>query len=132
MNTDTKESEGGWDRDQGSEPVQADVFRVSISRKAEEALSKVIEQVNSGFEGGKVLRHQLVNWLICRFADRHTDDDIKELRADHFDEVALLEVIYRRAKKAGTLSPELRLLLLKESGLDDRTSQRGKSKSTRV
>ena len=92
-----------------------------ISSIADDALATIVERVNDGFQGGRVTRSQAVSWILLRQSERMNDTFIREIREDHFDEVALLEVALRQAKSSGKLSPELRALLQKQvlGGVDD-------------
>jgi hypothetical protein len=90
-----------------------EISRVNISRHSDKALLDVIEQVNDGFTGGKVNKTQMANWIFKRFKDDLDDSIIKEIRADHFDEVAVLESILRKAKESGKVPSEFKYLLQK-------------------
>ena len=85
--------------------------RVIISKDASQYLDEVAVKVNSGFEAGKVTRPQIVSWVLRRFAEVAGDDDIQELRAAHFDRIAYLEALLKRAKETGTLPAELSALI---------------------
>ena len=104
-----------------AEDKNEEIYRVSVSKAAEEALSTVVERVNNRFEGGKVNRTQILNWVLVRFAETLGDAEIREIRAEHFDDVAFLESVLRKAKKTGKVPQELRALLQKQLGLDDTT-----------
>lgn len=98
--------------------VKDEVLRILVSRQGEKALLDVIEQVNDRFAGGKVNKTQMANWILKRFKDDLDDSMIKEIRADHFDEVAVLELILRKAKETGKVPSEFKYLLQKQFGLD--------------
>ena len=95
-----------------------EISRINISRQSEKALLDIMEQVNDGFMGGKVNKTQMVNWVLKRFKDDLDESMIKDIRADHFDEVAVLELILRRAKETGKVPSEFKYLLQKQIGLD--------------
>jgi len=84
--------------------------------------------VNGGFQGGRVTRTQAISWILVRQAERLNDTLIREIREDHFDEVALLEAALKQAKASGKLSPELRALLQKQmlSASEDSAKKRSK------
>lgn len=104
------------------------VHRLAIGKAADEALATIVERVNEGFNGGRVSRSQAVSWILVRQAERLNDTFIREIRADHFDEVAMLEAALKQAKASGKLPPELRAFLQKQMmGADeDGTKKRSK------
>ena len=108
--------------------IDSAVLRLAISKAADEALATIVERVNDGFNGGRVNRTQTVSWLLIRQAERLSDTFIREIRADHFDEVALLEATLKQAKASGKLPAELRAFLQKQMlGADeDGTKKRSK------
>jgi hypothetical protein len=81
--------------------------RVIISQESSRCLDDLINKVNDGFDAGKVTRPQILGWVLRRFAELAGDDEIKELRAAHFDRIAYFEALLRRAKETGVLPPEL-------------------------
>lgn len=101
--------------------------KVTISKKAEGTTSDLLVKVNDGFEGGRVSRQDLISWVLTRFAEECSEADIRAIRADHFDEIALLELCLKKSKQAGSVSPDLRKLLLEQSGLND-TARRSTKK----
>ncbi len=104
-----------------------EIHRITVSKAAEEALSAIMERVNDGFDGGKINRMQVANWIILRFSDSYGDSEIKDIRAENFDEVAVLEAILRRAKKNGKVPLEIKALLQKQLGFEEPPKKRKKS-----
>lgn len=94
-------------------------IKITISRAAEEAAAGLVEKVNTGFEAGKVTRQDLISWIVLRFSGACTDQEVRAIRADHFDEIALLEQSFRRYKQAGRIPPELKKLLLAQAGIEE-------------
>ena len=109
------------------EPKTEDNHRVSISRAADTALAAIVERINDGFDGGKVSRTNAANWIIQKFQANMGDADIREIRAEHFDEVAVLEAVFLRARRGGQVPPELKAFLQKQIGLDDAPKKKKKS-----
>lgn len=103
-----------------------EIHRITVSKAAEEALSAIMERVNDGFDGGKINRMQVANWIILRFSDSYGDSEIKDIRAENFDEVAVLEAILRRAKKSGKVPMEIKALLQKQLGFEEPPKKRKK------
>ncbi len=89
----------------GSEsPGQA---RVIISQESSRHLDDLATRVNDGFEAGKVTRPQILSWVLRRFAETAGEDEIQEVRNAHFDRIAYIESLLKRAKETGVLPPEL-------------------------
>lgn len=107
-----------------------EVQRIAVSRQVQEALSGIVEKVNDGFNGGKVSRIQAANWIIMRFLDQLSEVEIKEIRAEHFDELAMLESIFRKAKESGKVPTDFKTLLQKQFGLEEPTKRKAKSALT--
>ena len=105
--------------------------KVTISRKAELVTAELIARVNDGFEGGRVSRQDLISWVLAKFADGCTDLEIRAIRSDHFDEIALLELCLKKSKLSGSLPPELKKLLLAQAGMDDSSKKLSKNKLTK-
>jgi hypothetical protein len=108
-----KEKKGNQDK------KTEDTYRISISKGAEKAVVEVMERVNQGFTAGQVNRSQLTSWILARYAETANPDEIRAIRMDHVNEIALLEHYYREAKESGKLQPEVRDLIRKLAGVDD-------------
>jgi hypothetical protein len=105
------------------------VAKVTMSKKSETLISELVARVNSGFEFGRLTRHQLISWILTKFAEECTEPDIRAIRADHFDEIALLELSLKKFKQVGSLPPELRKVLLSQAGMDDMLKRPNKKAS---
>ena len=105
-----------------------DTYRISISKAAEKAVLDVMEKVNQGFTAGQVNRSQLASWVLLKFADGASGEDIRAIRMDHVNELALLEYYFREAKESGKLQPEVRDLIRRLAGIDD-TQRKGPKKN---
>jgi hypothetical protein len=95
-----------------------EMLRITVSRQGEKALLEIMEQVNDGFVGGKVNKTQMANWVLRRFKDDLDDSMIRDIRADHFDELMVLESILRTARETGKVPSEFRYLLQKQMGFE--------------
>jgi hypothetical protein len=91
----------------GLEPGAESQSRVIISQESNRVLDGLALRVNTGFDAGKVTRPQILSWVLKRFAETAEDDEIQELRAAHFDKIAYLEALVKRAKETGVIPPEL-------------------------
>ena len=112
--------------------IKEEILRMMVSRQGEKALLEVIEQVNDGFAGGKLNKTQMAHWILKRFKDDLDDSMIKEIRADHFDEIAVLESILRKAKESGKVPPEFKHLLQRQIGLDVSAKKKSKQALTDI
>jgi len=82
-------------------------------------LGAITDRINDGYIGGRVNRTQMANWILKRFQSELDETQIKEIRAEHFDEVAMLENILRQAKESGKVPTDFKALLQKQFGLDE-------------
>ena len=113
-------------KDKIGEKAGDETIKATISKRAGNAVMDLVARVNEGFEGGHVSRQDLMSWILTRFAEDCGDQDIRAIRAEHFDEIALLELCLRKSKQSGHLPPELRKLLLAQAGMDDATKKSAK------
>jgi hypothetical protein len=121
INTNTKDKNGNGNQEleTGNKNHSDQIAKVTITTKAESLMRELVAKVNDGFEFGRLNRHQLMSWILTKFADEHSDAEIRAIRSDHFDEIALLELSLKQFKQVGSLPPELKKLLLANAGLDD-------------
>lgn len=96
-----------------------EIQRITVSRDAQGALGNIVDRVNDGFTGGRVNRTQMANWILLRFNSELSEAQIKEIRAEHFDEVAMLESILRQAKETGKIPSDFKVLLQKQLGTEE-------------
>lgn len=108
-----------------------EIHKITVSKTAEEALIEIVERVNDGFEGGKVNRVRVANWILMRFQSNCTDHDIQQIRAENVNEVAALEAILKKARKSGKLPTELSSLIQKHLGFEDVPRRSSKSRLTK-
>lgn len=106
-----------------------EIYRVTVSKEADSALDAIIKRVNEGFEAGKINRSDAVTWILCHTNKSMNDSLVQEIRADHFDEMALLEAMFKKAKKAGAVPAELKGLLLRHSGIEAINQKRSREKT---
>lgn len=113
-NTGTEKEE-----DRTNQTVSAKLQRIVVSNESLSALKVIIDKVNDGFNGGRVNQTEIANWIILRFQSELDEAQIKEIRAEHFDEVAMLESILKQAKESGKVPTDFKALLQKQIGLDE-------------
>jgi hypothetical protein len=111
-----------------TEQKAEEIYRVTVTKNTDEALTRIVDRVNDGFDGGKINRAQAVSWIVIHFAKCITEAIIQEMRVDHFDEMAVFESMFRKAKKTGKISNELRNLLQRQVGLDGVQVKKNKEK----
>ncbi|HXH30977.1 MAG TPA: hypothetical protein VNJ01_09210 [Bacteriovoracaceae bacterium] len=119
-----KISRSGASTGTGNEEIQ----RITVSKEAQGALGTIVDTVNEGFFGGKVNRTQMANWILSKFSNELDDVTIKQIRADHFDEIAMFETILRQAKETGKVPSEFKILLHKHQNYEEPS----KKKSTKA
>lgn len=125
INTNTEREEVSANQGVGTK-----VQRIVISNESWAALKAIIDKVNDGFNGGRVNQTEIANWIILRFQSELDEAQIKEIRAEHFDEVAMLESILKQAKESGKVPMDFKNLLQKQFGLDEPTKRKAKSALT--
>lgn len=75
--------------------------KIAISSSADAALSKILEQVNANFEGGRVTKVDLASWLITRSTESLDDSTIDEIQKAHFNQVAYLDALVKKMRASG-------------------------------
>jgi len=100
--------------------------RITVSKEGQAALDSMKDRVNDGFSGGRVNLTQMANWILLNFQNELDEAQIKEIRAEHFDEVAMLESILKQAKESGKVPTDFKALLQKQLGLEEPTKRKNK------
>ena len=115
-------------REEIQEQKSEEVYRVTVTKVADDALTKVVDRGNEGFDAGKINRSEAVTWILNQFARGLTETTVQEIRVDHFDEMAMFESMFRKAKKTGKVPAELRGLLQRHIGLDAPSNKKTREK----
>ena len=118
--------------DSGNQIVGTKVQRIVVSNESWVALKAITDKVNDGFNGGRVNQTEIANWIISRFQSELDEAQIKEIRAEHFDEVAMLESVLRQAKESGKIPTDFKALLQRQLGLEEPVKRRAKVALTTV
>ena len=126
----TINNKNGYGSNEIKENKTEEIQRITVSKLGQDALTAIAERVNDGFIGGKINRTQAANWIMMRFNENLSDAEIREIRAEHFDEVAVLEAILRKAKESGKVPTEFKALLLKQLESNDQPKKKAKSALT--
>lgn len=126
----TINNKNGYGSNNCKENKTDEIQRITVSKLGQDALTAIVERVNDGFIGGKINRTQAANWIMMRFNENLTDIEIREIRSEHFDEVAVLEAILRKAKESGKVPTEFKALLLKQLESNDQPKKKAKSALT--
>lgn len=106
-----------------SEIESKELFRVVVNREANESLEAVLSKVNTEWDAGKITKPQLVSYILKRFESKLSDKDIQDVRSHHFDKVAYLENLLKRARTTGEMPPELDALFLDSASASKRPSR---------
>lgn len=96
-----------------------ETYRLTVSKAAERAVIKVVEKVNQEFEAGQVNRSQVASWVLLKFSEDLTSDDLRAIRADHVNEITLFEHYFKKAKETGQIPSEIRDFIRKMAGNND-------------
>jgi len=70
----------------------------------------------------------MASWALTRLVRNMDEAMLQDIRAEYFDEIAALEVLWRKAKERGRVSSEVKQLLLKEIGFEGSTKKPPKTK----
>ena len=126
MDKENKEGkQGTGTEDKGIEKKKnEEIAKITVSKEAEEKLSELMKKVNDGFSSGKVNRQDLASWLLIKFCSEKDEALIENIRADHFDEIMMLEAILKKSKETGTLPSEFQALLKQQIGANGRVKPR--------
>ncbi len=116
--------------DSANQTVSAKVQRIVVSNESWSALKAITDRVNDGFNGGRVNQTEIANWIISRFQAELDEAQIKEIRAEHFDEVAMLESVLKQAKESGKVPTDFKALLQRQLGLEEPVKRRAKAALT--
>ena len=87
---------------------QDNIVKITVSKEAAAGLAELVSEVNSGFDAGRVHRQDLASWILLKFYKTRTDNDLHEIRREHFSEALMLEAMYRRMKETGEMPEFLR------------------------
>lgn len=77
-----------------------EIAKVTISYAADNALNRMLAEVNKDFSGGRVTKHQLLSWFVLSQDGAPFQKAIEKIQREHFDHVAHLEHLLKRIKKA--------------------------------
>lgn len=77
-----------------------EIAKVTISSLADNALNRMLTEVNNNFTGGRITKHQLLSWFITSQDGAPFQRAIEKVQREHFDHVAHLENLLKRIKKA--------------------------------
>ena len=119
----------GAEAETGNRNSSDQIAKVTITKKAEHLMSELVSRVNDGFEFGRLNRHQLMSWILSKFAEECSETEIRTIRGDHFDDMALLELSLKRFKQSGGLPPDLKKMLLAQAGWEDAAKKSSKKLS---
>lgn len=138
MEYEDKENKGkgtGGEREKGEGEMNTEenkkngpekIQRITVSKEAQNVLERIKERVNDGFIGGRINLTQMANWILMRFHAELDDTQIKEIRAEHFDEVTMLENVLKLSKESGKVPSDFKALLQKQFSLEEPTKRKTK------
>ena len=73
---------------------------IRISDEADRAVDRMVEEVNNEFDGGSVNRTELLSLIVLRFEKHLFKKSIPIIRKIHFDQLAYLESLVLKMKRA--------------------------------
>ncbi len=101
---------------------------IRITKEADEALSLLMQKVNSENDAVRISKLDLASFILEKFCPTFSSEDMKDLYMRFIDEVSLLKMAYKQAVQDGSLPDNLREILFKNAGL---TPEVKKVKKTR-
>jgi hypothetical protein len=119
IKTGTGTGTGTEEKVEGTKSGSEEIQRITVSKEAQNTLGVITDRINDGYIGGRVNRTQMANWILKRFQSELDEALVKEIRAEHFDEVAMLENILKQAKESGKVPSDFKTLLQKQYGLEE-------------
>lgn len=96
-----------------SRPDVESSTKITITKEVGERLMELVARVNEGFEAGRVHRQDIASWIIGRYLSSVTEAEVHDIRISHYDDEAMFESLYRRAKETGEVPDFLREALKK-------------------
>lgn len=75
--------------------LQVEVFRVVISKESNEALESALSRCVEEFNSGTITKSDVANYVLQNLSKFFSENDVKNLRAMHFDEKKMLGSILR-------------------------------------
>lgn len=77
-----------------------EIAKVTISYEADNALNRMLGEVNKDFTGGRITKHQLLSWFVTSQDGAPFQRAIEKVQREYFDHVAHMENLIKRIKKA--------------------------------
>jgi len=132
MDSNNKEIRTGTENQKNCaiQTVSARVQRIVVCNESWSALKAITDRVNDGFNGGRVNQTEITNWIISRFQSELDETQIREIRAEHFDEVAMLESVLKQAKESGKVPIDFKALLQRQLAQEEPVKRRAKAALT--
>lgn len=96
------------DKMQDSKQEQDSSVKITITKEAGQCLSELVDLANDGFDGGRINRQSLASFIIEKFKASHSEADLIQLRQSQYDDMAMLEAMYRKMKDTGKMPDFLR------------------------
>ncbi|MGE3759089.1 MAG: hypothetical protein AB7H97_15105 [Pseudobdellovibrionaceae bacterium] len=98
-----------------------EVFRVVISKEANEALESALGRCTDGFDTGAITKSEVANYVFQNLNRFFQDSDVKALRAANFDDKKVLSSIL---KTDDDLPDELKKAIRAHYGIADKEKKR--------
>lgn len=77
-----------------------EIAKVTISYEADNALNRMLGEVNKDFTGGRITKHQLLSWFVTSQDGAPFQRAIEKVQREYFDHIAHMENLIKRIKKA--------------------------------
>lgn len=105
---------------QGTKTDNDSIVKITITREAAETLAQLVARANEGFDGGRINRQNLASYIIEKYKTNFSERELAHIRQLHYDDSAMFDAVYKRAKETGEIPEYLREALKRHfQGQDD-------------
>ena len=132
-----KEEEKNEDKNQNKDKIQdskqdqENSIKITITKEAGQSLAELVDLANEGFDGGRINRQALASFIIEKFKENHSESDFVQLRQSQYDDMAMLEAMYRKMKETGKMPDFLREALRSQFQIVGEAPKRSKKTLTK-
>lgn len=100
-------------------------YRVVIDSETNEMLQEMVDKSNEGFTSGTITKSNFAIYVFQNLKRFISSDDIKNLRAKHFDDRKALTDLLKLSESNVELPEEVRKFLREHSGAFEKDKKRG-------
>ena len=87
------------------------VSRITVTNEALEALDKLLNEVNEGFDAGRVSKQDLAGWILVNFKSLVEENYVDKIRSEFFNELVRFKSLLKLAQLSGEITPDIKKAL---------------------